>query len=59
VPSSSCLLVSDSLRSESNLEQEIKKTREELSEKIDEVAADLKAHRSDTEIHRQVSKTRE
>ena len=43
---------------QSNLEHEIKKTREDLIEKIDTVAADLSAHRADTEIHQSIAKTR-
>ena len=44
---------------QSNLEQEIKKTREDLNHKIDAVAADLTAHRRDTEAHPSVYKVKE
>ena len=44
---------------QSNLEQEIKKTREDLNRKIDAVAADLTAHRRDTEAHPSLYKVKE
>ena len=44
---------------ENNLNQKIDAVRDELGQKINAVAADLSAHRADTEVHRSVYKVKE
>ena len=41
------------------LNQKIDGVRDELGQKIDAVAADLSAHRADTEVHKKVYKVKE